>query len=618
MQAQTPTLAVAPAQSPVLELDGHRLSRLLRAGIRQLLADQEQLNKINVFPVADGDTGTNMSLTLRAVVHQLQQRPDPHAGNTLTRAADAALDAARGNSGAILAQFLMGLGDSAGTLSTLNTRQFAAAVTAGSNYARDSVGEPREGTLLTVIRTFADEISQLSSAQRIQEFSELFTRALVATRQALQATRTQLEELRAANVVDAGAQGFVDLLEGMLQQLTGGDQELREAFPEPPHGHEYSALAGEPSDLSQRYCVECTLLGSSLEHRKLREQLAPLGSSLVLAGTQRKVRIHIHVNEPNQVFLLAAQHGTVSGHKADDMQRQQDAAHAADRRVAIITDSVADVPEGMLDEFGIHMVPLRIHFGERSYLDKAGLSSVEFLEELVRNPIHPTTSQPPHGDFRRQFEFLASHFPAVISVNVSAKLSGTYGSASTAAQRVQPADRVAVIDTLNVSVGQGLLVMYAARCAARGLNRDAILARLQAAIPRVRAFALAGSLQYAVRGGRIKPLVKSIADRLALVPILMTLPDGRVSARAALWRRGNLPYKFASWVYRRMNPQSSYRIGIGHAAAEAPAQQLLQTLMRMHGRIASSFIVPIGSTLAAHAGPGTVVVAVHECSEDDP
>ena len=101
--------------APVLELDGARLSRLLRAGIHRLLADQEHLNKINVFPVPDGDTGTNMALTMSAVLASLRRNgDDEHAGNTLTRVADAALDGARGNSGAILAQFLLGMGDSAG------------------------------------------------------------------------------------------------------------------------------------------------------------------------------------------------------------------------------------------------------------------------------------------------------------------------------------------------------------------------------------------------------------------------------------------------------------------------------------------------------------------------
>jgi DegV family protein with EDD domain len=604
-------MVASPALTPLMELDGTALSRLLRAGIRQLLDDQEHLNKINVFPVADGDTGTNMALTLRAVLHQLRQRPDLHIGNTLTRVADVALDAARGNSGAILAQFLLGLGDSAAQSHTLSAAQFAAAVTAGSSYARDSVSEPQSGTLLTIIAVFAEEITRLSQ-QGINEFPALFARALPVVRRALQATRTELEQLRDANVVDAGAKGFVDLLEGMLLQLTGEQPEPAEEDLEELPAPEASLPAGASHALDLRYCVECTLLGASIELRKLREQLAALGSSLVLAGTQRKLRIHIHVNQPSEVFELAARYGAVSGHKADDMQRQQYAAHAPMRRVAILTDSVADLPDSMVEEFGVHMVPLRIHFGTRSYLDKAGLSSVDFLEELVRNPIHPTTSQPPNGEFRRNFDFLATHFDSVVSILVSARLSGTHGSAVTAAQRVQPADRVTVIDTLNVSIGQGLLVLYAAQCAARGMDRDSIVARVRAAIPKVRGFALAGSMDYAVRGGRIPPFARTLAHHLALTPILATQPDGRVTPQAALFGRRDLQYKFAAWLAKRMDPQRTYRLGIGHAAAEPQAQQLLETLQKLRPRIESSFIMPIGSTLAAHSGPGTLVVGMHE------
>lgn len=604
-------VASTTAVTPLRELDGTHLGRLLRAGIHQLLADQEHLNKINVFPVADGDTGTNMALTLRAVLHQLQTRVDSHIGNTLTRVADAALDAARGNSGAILAQFLLGLGDSAGASPSLNTAQFAAAVTAGSSYARDSVSEPRPGTLLTIIAVFAAEITRLSQ-QGITEFGELLGGALPVMHRALQATRTELEELRSANVVDAGAKGFVDLLEGMLLQLQGQQPEFAEQIIEALPAHEDSITAGSSTDLQHRYCVECTLLSTNVELRKLREQLAPLGSSLVLAGTQRKLRIHIHVNQPSDVFELAARHGTVIGHKADDMNRQQHAAHSVMRRVAVLTDSVADLPDSALEELGVHMVPLRIHFGTRSYLDKAGLSSVDFLEELVRNPLHPTTSQPPHGEFRRHFEFLATHFDAVVSIHVSARLSGTHGSAMTAAQRVQPADRVTVIDTLNVSIGQGLLVMYAAQCAAQGLDRDNIVERVRAAIPKVRGFALAGSLEYAVRGGRITPLAKTLAQYLAVTPILATQPDGRVTPQGALFGRGNLQHKFALWVSKRMDPERTYRIGIGHAAAEPQAQAMLETLRKLRPRILSSFVMPIGSTLAAHAGPGTLVVGIHD------
>ncbi len=128
---------------------------------------------------------------------------------------------------------------------------------------------------------------------------------------------------------------------------------------------------------------------TNIDRRKLREQLAALGSSLVLAGTTRKSKVHIHVNDPDEVFRVAAQFGTVTAEKADDMQRQQQAAHDRAGRVAIVTDSVADIPDDMLDALGIHVVPLRIQFGEQSYLDKVGLSPEEFLAELVRNPKHP-------------------------------------------------------------------------------------------------------------------------------------------------------------------------------------------------------------------------------------
>src|SRR5262245_29566056 len=113
---------------PVVAIDGGRVSRMLRAGIHRLLADQERLNRINVFPVADGDTGTNLALTMSAVLQALRRESVAHAGELLTRIADAALDGARGNSGAILAQFFLGMGDRAATVPALSASDFAAAV----------------------------------------------------------------------------------------------------------------------------------------------------------------------------------------------------------------------------------------------------------------------------------------------------------------------------------------------------------------------------------------------------------------------------------------------------------------------------------------------------------
>jgi dihydroxyacetone kinase-like predicted kinase len=149
------------------------------------------------------------------------------------------------------------------------------------------------------------------------------------------------------------------------------------------------------------------VIGERVDRRHLREQLSAIGSSLVVAGLQKKVRVHIHVNDPAEVFRIAARFGEVSAEKADDMQRQQHSAHSTGRKVTIVTDSAADIPEDEMDRLGINLVPVRVHFGDRSYLDKVGITPEEFFAELVRNPAHPKTSQPPPGDFRRQFEFRA-------------------------------------------------------------------------------------------------------------------------------------------------------------------------------------------------------------------
>src|SRR6185312_16399739 len=142
-------------------LDGPALAAALRAGIRRVIAQQEHLNKINVFPVPDGDTGTNLALTLTAVQNVLRGEAPP-VDDLLARVADAAIDGARGNSGAILAQFFVGFADGAAQLSELNSLQFAEAAQRGAEYARESLSEPREGTLLTVLTDFADEARILS------------------------------------------------------------------------------------------------------------------------------------------------------------------------------------------------------------------------------------------------------------------------------------------------------------------------------------------------------------------------------------------------------------------------------------------------------------------------
>ena len=602
------------AASPALALGGHQLADAFRAGIHRLIAHAETINKINVFPVADADTGTNLALTLQAVLAALRDGTDAHAGQTLTRIADAALDGARGNSGAILAQFLLGLGDRAAQASQLTAQAFADAAAGGAAYARESLADPKEGTILSVLSDFAAAAQHAVNDAGIRDFRELFRGALAAARQSLERTREQLDMLRRANVVDAGGLGFVELVAGMSAYLDTGVVPVDDAAIEVLRDDE--AAAGAEQDLEYRWCTECTITGESIDRRRLREEASALGGSLVVAGTRCKVRLHLHLNEPAKLFELAARHGAVGGEKADDMQRQQEMAHHERRRqVAVVTDSAADLPDSVLESLDIHVVPVRVHFGTHSYLDKVGLSPEEFFRELTTNPEHPKTSQPPPGDFRRAFEFLGSHYRAVVYVGLTASVSGTFQSAETAAARSRTSARILTLDSGTAALGQGLVAMRAAEVAAAGGDADAVLAAAVEASRRTRTWGCLTTLEYAVRGGRVPGWVRTVADALALTPILGVRGDGSVRTAGALLGRGDPYRRFGRYVRRRLDPRRRWRIGISHANAPQGAEQVRAALIAGLDDPAVLPVIALGTALGAHAGPGCVVVAAQELAD---
>jgi DegV family protein with EDD domain len=595
------------------QLSGDSFASALISGIHRVIDGQELLNQINVFPVPDGDTGTNLSLSLGAALPILQQHDEKHLGTLLAAVADALLDGARGNSGAIMAQFFQGLSDSAGELSRFTPYTFAKAVATGNDYAHDAMSNPREGTILSVIDAFARSLADHVKQDTDGDFVALIRKALEHSRTALAETQEQLDVLRKAGVVDAGAKGFVELVDGFHEYLGTGrivaKPDLSLLSIEAP-----LVTAGSSLESGFRFCTECIVTSTDINRRKLREALAELGDSLVLAGTKRKAKIHIHVDEPEQVFDVARKFGHVSAEKADDMHRQQISSHDANRRFAVITDSAADIPDEDMERLDIHMVPCRIQFGDRGYLDKVSITADEFFDELRSNPHHPTTSQPAPGDFRRQYQFLASHFADVLSINLTGMASGTLEAARSAAERVNAHGRVHVINSRNASLGQGLLVVAAAEHAKAGLGIQDAIAAVERLIPETRTYGLLKDLRFAVRGGRVPRWVKTIAELLRATAIIRTVPDGRVASGTFLFGRRNRIRRFARYVARKTPMAESLDVAIGHAVCPEDAAELERELRRLFDNIHRTTITDIGAALGVHGGPGTLIVATQPYS----
>ncbi|MDH4124153.1 MAG: DegV family EDD domain-containing protein [Gammaproteobacteria bacterium] len=594
-------------------VDGEMLCRALVSGIHSVIADQIFLNKINVYPVADGDTGTNLSLSLGAALGVLQKPGERHLGTLLAATADALLDGSRGNSGAIMAQFFQGVSDSAGNLTRFTTATFTRAMRAGCDYAHDALSNPVEGTILSVIAAFAGGLEKQLAESGQRSFSALFTAVLPGLERALQETTQQLDALRKASVVDAGAKGFVDLISGISDFIVHGRITPLPDMSVLQSPEDMAMPAYDADDHNFRYCTECIVTAENIDRRKLRQAMASLGTSLVLAGSRHKAKVHIHVNDVQQVFDAARRFGVVSGEKADDLDSQRHAGEPrgarANRNFAVITDSAADISDADMERLDIHMVPCRIQFGERGYLDKVSISTSEFYAELARGEHHPTTSQPAPGDFRRQFQFLASHYPDVISINLTSGASGTYEAARSAASRTTAHGKVHVIDSLNASMGQGLLVVYAAECAAAGLSAETALAAITRQIPVTYTYGVLKNMSYAVRGGRIKRWVKLLTDSLRMTPVIRTSPAGKIVLSTCLFGRRNVPARFARHVAAKIRAAGPTRVSIGHAVCPEQAELLAQVLRSELTNIERLSTTELGTALGVHGGPGTLVVA---------
>lgn len=585
---------------------GVALKRGLLAGIRRVLARRDAINRINVFPVADGDTGSNLAFTLSAVEQALRPLRLGSAGSLLRRAGDEAIDGARGNSGAILAQFLQGLGEYLADQPRLGLAELAAAADYGARQARAAVAEPREGTMLSVIAAFAASL-QHDAARGADDLRDCWMRAVTAAREALQRTPEQLAVLRKAGVVDAGALGFVELLEGINDYLQRGRAGL--AALDDYRGGEAGVMAeSDGADSPHRWCTECVLGADAIERDAVRAALQTLDhSSLVLAGTRTRLRVHVHLDEPQRLYDLLAKFGNVGSCKADDMRSQQRATQAR-TRVAVVVDSAADLPDAALEHLPLHLVPVRLNFGAQDYLDKVSLSPAEFFEELRRNPLPPRTSQPPPGDFRRLFEFLLSHHEEVVYVGLSRAVSGTLQAGESAAARCA-GGRIHIVDSRNASCGQGLLALQAAELAQQGLDARTITARLAALVPQTALFAYVRDMSHIVRGGRLPAWTQPLTRRLGLAPIAAVGRDGRLHLRSVLRLRPELPQRFARWVARRLTPaQRRGRLLIGHCDNPTEAAALAAALQAEFGGSLPE-IVAMGAAISAHAGPGAVLVS---------
>lgn len=587
-------------------LDGKRFYYSFLAGAQRIFDHQVLLNKINVFPVRDADTGTNLASTMRSIVDTFI--PTDSFSKTANALADAALIGARGNSGIIFAQFLYGFSSSFDKETEIDMAKFSAAVSNGVTQSYEAISNPVEGTMITVLREWAESIQKLKD--KAEDFNQLIIQSYAKAVESLANTPKLLEVLAKANVVDAGGKGFVFFLEGMidffkhgeLKKILGARNIVKSAQIEGVHEHENANF---------RYCTEALIISDHIEREMLRSKIEHFGDSLVIAGSPKKMRIHIHTDSPAKLFTKISTFGSITFQKVDDMEMQMDLADNRKHNIALVTDSTCDLPQEFIEKHQISVVPLSLHFGDTYYLDRVTLMPDRFYKMLPKAKIYPSSSQPTFKEFSNKYNYLSTHYDSIIGVHVSEAMSGTCSNSRKAAKTISNFTKkpIKIINSKRLSAGLGLIMMRASLAIENGAGYEQLTQNIEEWTEKTSMFVTTKTMKYMVKSGRVSAMKGLLGKILSLKPVIIVNDEGKTeligkprSEKASM----KLTMKL---IGKKIATQKLWGYAISHADNKDTANWYASRMRELTGQ-EPKFINYGSPVLGANVGPGTVTLSM--------
>jgi len=584
-------------------LDGRRLYLAFLAGGQAVIKDFAYLNKINVYPVPDGDTGTNLASTMKAIAEQAH--PSRSAKESLNSIAEAALTGARGNSGLIFAQYIYGLSRELGNDLRISAVRFGESVKNAVRYAYSSTARPQEGTILTLIREWAEEIYQ--SRHRFSDFHELLHHSLDRAKQVLQETPKRLPALKKAGVVDAGAKGFVDFIEGVVNFIYHGslkdvlNQEMPEIeFGEAPH---------QPKeDIPFRYCTEALLTGDNLDFNRIKGIVVKAGESAITGGSETRVRFHVHTNEPEKLFEALKNLGTIVQPKVEDMKLQSEISFRPKSKIALVVDSSCDLPASLLEENQVVVIPLLLNIKDHVFLDKLTISPRRIYKMLAEEEIMPGSAQPSPKTIENWFSFLSSHYDSILVLTISSALSGFYNLVKAVAEKF-PEKKIRIVDSRHISGSSGLIVERLLENWSDSQDVDELASQAEELVAKTEILVDIKTLKYLVKGGRVSPMKGLLAKLLNIKPIITINKLGQaVPCSQSFSRRQNFK-KILQMIRKRQAVHPVHSFSIVHAGNRPRAEAYAREIELITGRPVS-FIEEASPVVGVHNGLGAVGVCL--------
>lgn len=594
-------------------LNGYHIYNSFLSGFLSIRKEREHINSINVFPVADGDTGNNLVRTIKLIVSRLKS--DRSASKVLNDIAELSLESARGNSGIIFSQYLNGLAINTNGKDTLTIHDFAEAAQKAVLTAYEAMENPVEGTILTVLSAWSNAIYSNSSEKTSLE--QVFEKALATARVVLGKTKEQLPVLKDNDVVDAGAMGVISFLEGVelmrfqgpipiiLRKSLGEDQHISGIFSTPTSHKTHS-------DLKYRYCTEILIDHPRISTKNIKNKLKDHGDSLIVSKGLNKSRIHIHSNRPQDIVEIMRKYGSLVEQKADDMFRQEQSVNSPISSTAILTDSIADIPLEILDKYQIHVLNLKLNWDEEEYIDKITITPEHFYKMQQTRGSFPGSSLPTESMISTTYQYLTDHYKNLLVLSVSKALSGTCTQMEKVAEVFNKDEkRITVINTCLNSVAQGLLVQEIGREAAKGTSCEKLIELAEDLKKRIKIYVSVSTFKFMVKGGRVSPLKGFLASFLNLKPIISLDENGKGRAFDKAFSQKGLTKKIIRIIEETEKHKGIESYAIVQADAEEKAEYFSEMIKSTINK-SPDYISEISPIVGMHSGKGAIAIAVLE------
>jgi hypothetical protein len=334
------------------------------------------------------------------------------------------------------------------------------------------------------------------------------------------------------------------------------------------------------------------------------------GDSVVVAGSDRMKRLHVHTNTPADLFNELRKTGTIAFQKADDMIRQSDVVFNRKWKIALVTDSTCDLSQDLIDQYQINILPININFGENHYLDKVTILPEQFYSMLEENIDYPKSAQVNEKAFTNLYSHLASHYDSIIAVHLSDKLSGTFGSSQKAAKAISREFNkpISVINSKNLSGALGLIILRAARAIEDGCSHEKVVELAEEWVKNVKILVSVKDLKYLIRGGRLSATKGLIARFLNVNPIVSIDENGKAIVFDKSFNQKATMEKVISYVKKLTTGKQIWNYIVLHAHNDEAAQWYCDRMEEITSRKPVS-VVNISPVIGANTGIGAAAVA---------